>query len=185
MKQIATLAAAVVLLVACGGPKPSAAPKPDSTATLGESLACAQRKGTDTTGAVCETVLPVDTTARPAPKPKPAGTQAAQIPRLWDFGSTTCIPCKTMKGILEPMMVDYKGKVDVRIIDVYKEKELAREYKIVTIPTQVFIDASGKELYRHIGVYPRDSMEACFAKFGFPIVAGNPAPTQQAPTGGT
>jgi thioredoxin 1 len=88
-----------------------------------------------------------------------------------------------MKGILDPMIADYSGKVDVRIIDVYKEKDLAREYKIVTIPTQVFIDASGTELYRHVGVYPRDSMEACFARFGFPVVTGSPAPTPA--SGGT
>ena len=192
MRLVLTIAATFVLLVACGGPKPAPAPaKPDTNAVCCDSGTCASCTGSDTVGAVCDTTL--DTTAARAPaaakpdrpKPEPVAAKSGGAPRMWDFGSTTCVPCKTMKGILDPMMVDYNGKVDVRIIDVYKEKELAREYRIVTIPTQVFIDAAGKELYRHVGVYPRDSIEACFAKFGFPVVAGNPPPAPSAPTGGT
>jgi thioredoxin 1 len=64
-------------------------------------------------------------------------------------------------------MTDYRGKVDVRIINVYEDKERTQQFHIVTIPTQVFIDAQGKELYRHIGVYPRDSIEARFRQYGF------------------
>jgi len=72
-----------------------------------------------------------------------------------------------MKEILDPMSADYEGKVDIRIIDVYKEKDTAKQFKIVTIPTQVFVDRQGKELYRHIGVYPRDSIVAKFKEYGW------------------
>jgi thioredoxin-like negative regulator of GroEL len=82
-----------------------------------------------------------------------------------------------MKGILDPMIVDYKGKVDVRIINVYEDKELTSKYGISVIPTQVFIDTTGKVLFRHIGVYPRDSIEAKFREFGMPIVTGALSPT--------
>jgi thioredoxin 1 len=91
---------------------------------------------------------------------------------MWDFGSEKCIPCKTMLEILTPMMADYEGKVDIRIINVYEDKERTQQFRIVTIPTQVFIDAEGKELYRHVGVYPRDSIEARFSEFGMPVVKG-------------
>jgi len=167
-------------------------------------------KPTDTTtqvGATCDTVL--DTTAMTAAavqpdtrKPEPVNKEAPrpqapkperervaekpkELPKMWDFGSTTCLPCKTMKQILDPMIADYKDRVDIRIIDVYQEKEQTRKFKIVTIPTQVFIDPEGNELYRHIGVYPRDSIEACFAKFGFPVIPSTAPPTQTPATGGT
>ena len=91
---------------------------------------------------------------------------------MWDFGSEKCIPCKTMLEILTPMTADYKEKVDIRIINVFEDKERAQQFHIVTIPTQVFIDAGGKELFRHIGVYPRDSIEAKFLEFGMPVVKG-------------
>jgi thioredoxin 1 len=140
------------------------------------------------TGTICDTTL--DTTAaagaavapdtqQPEPakkvepqpqKPKPEPEKVAEkpkgLPKMWDFGSEQCIPCKTMLEILTPMMANYKGKVDIRIINVYEETELTKQFRIVTIPTQVFIDAEGKELFRHIGVYPRDSIEAKFREFG-------------------
>jgi thioredoxin 1 len=135
------------------------------------------------TGAVCDTTL--DTTAvaggavqpdtqragKVEPKPKAESKkvveQPKELPKMWDFGSEKCIPCKEMLSILTPMMADYQGKVDVRIINVYEDKERTQQFRIVTIPTQVFVDASGKELFRHIGVYPRDSIEARFRQYGF------------------
>lgn len=86
---------------------------------------------------------------------------------MWDFGSENCIPCKEMLRILTPMMTEYQGKVDIRIINVYEDKARARQFRIVTIPTQVFISPDGTELYRHIGAYPADSITAKFREFGW------------------
>jgi thiol-disulfide isomerase/thioredoxin len=155
------------------------------------------------TGAVCDTTLAPDSTSTaaavvradtaPKPKPKPATPdkpakvmeKSKELPGMWDFGSVSCQPCKTMKEILDPMMADYKGKVDIRIVDVYEDKERTRQFRIVTIPTQVFIDAEGKELFRHIGVYPRDSIETKFKGFGFPVVPGKSTSAPAPATGGT
>jgi len=144
------------------------------------------------TGAICDTTLDTTAAAGIAVQPdtlKPEAGRVAEktkeLPKMWDFGSTTCLPCKTMKEVLDPMMADYEGKVDIRIINVYEETELTKQFRIVTIPTQVFIDADGKELFRHIGVYPRDSIETCFRKFSFPVVPSTAPPTQTPATGGT
>jgi thioredoxin 1 len=103
-----------------------------------------------------ESEKPVATVARPK-----------ALPRLWDFGSETCIPCKTMYAILTPMMKEHEGKVDIRIINVYQEQSLAGQYRIQIIPTQVFMDTAGKEVYRHVGVLPRDSILTKFRQLGF------------------
>ncbi len=191
------LAILVAALVGCGGSKPPAAVEADTTSAAN----CANCTGSDSAGAICETPLDTAATAGTAvvpetPKPpqvnqtqpKPTAPEPAQVaeesgalPKLWDFGSNTCIPCRTMKKILDPMMADYKDRIDIRIIDVYEEKELTKQFRIVTIPTQVFIDTEGKELFRHIGVYPRDSIEAKFREFGMPIVTGavTPAPASE------
>jgi thiol-disulfide isomerase/thioredoxin len=102
-----------------------------------------------------------------APKPAVGVEKPRSLPRMWDFGSEKCLPCKTMMGILTPMMSEYAGKVDVRIINVYEEQALASQYRIQIIPTQVFMDSTGKELYRHIGVFTRDSIVSKFKQFGF------------------
>jgi len=170
MRTSVSAFAVLLLLLACGGPKSTPAPVPDTTAVGRDAGNCAQCVGSDSTGAVCEAMLPLDTTGKApetAPKPEPTKFAAAELPRLWDFGSESCNPCKTMKAILDPMMVDYRGKVDIRVINVYQEKELAKQYRVVTIPTQVFIDAAGTELFRHIGVYPRDSIVARFKEYGW------------------
>ena len=70
-------------------------------------------------------------------------------------------------GILNPMMKEFAGKVDVRIVNVYQEQALASQYRIQIIPTQVFMDTTGKELYRHVGAIPRDSILLKFREFGF------------------
>lgn len=166
---------ALMLQPGCGGgTKAPVAAKPDTAVQ---------------TGAICDTML--DTTAaagiavqpdtqKPEPvkkaepepqKPKPEPEKVAEkpkvLPRMWDYGSENCIPCKTMKQILDPMMVDYKGKVDIRIVLVNDEKELTRQARIQIIPTQIFYDPDGKELFRHVGVYPRDSIVGKFKEFGW------------------
>lgn len=193
--NLSRLLVAVLLvsgLLGCGAPKPAAPADADTTAACCDSATRARCTGSDSAGAVCEDVL--DTAAKgPAqphtateePRPASATEKPAALPGMWDFGSEKCIPCKTMKEIIDPMIADYKGKVDIRIINVYEEKELTKQFRIVTIPTQVFIDAQGKELFRHIGVYPRDSMEACFARFGFPVVQGKDIPKLSQPARGT
>jgi thiol-disulfide isomerase/thioredoxin len=102
-----------------------------------------------------------------AAKPAVGVERPMSLPRMWDFGSEKCIPCKTMMGILTPMMSEYAGKVDIRIINVYEEQALASQYRIQIIPTQVFLDTTGRELWRHIGVLTRDSILLRFKEYGF------------------
>ena len=46
---------------------------------------------------------------------------------------------------------EYKGKANVLFTDVHEGKNLAANYRIQMIPTQIFFDAKGKEVKRHIG----------------------------------
>jgi len=68
-----------------------------------------------------------------------------------DLGSTSCVPCKLMEPILERLREEYKGRAAILFIDVTKDRELARKFNIRAIPTQVFFDAAGKEVWRHAG----------------------------------
>lgn len=89
------------------------------------------------------------------------------LPTIAELGSSKCIPCKQMKPILEKLAIDYEGRVNVAIIDVYEQMELARQYQIVGIPTQIVFDSSGKEVTRHIGVWSREDIIAELKKMGF------------------
>jgi len=68
-----------------------------------------------------------------------------------DLGASKCIPCKMMAPILEKMEKVYKEKAAIVFIDVWEHREQASRFKIRAIPTQIFFDKDGKEVYRHIG----------------------------------
>ncbi|MEJ2745170.1 MAG: thioredoxin family protein [bacterium] len=97
---------------------------------------------------------------------KPAG-----IPSLIDLGRTFCIPCKMMAPILEELKKEYSGRFKVEFIDVGKRPEEAKKYAIRAIPTQVFLDASGKELYRHIGFYSKKDILKKWKELGVDLGA--------------
>jgi thioredoxin 1 len=80
------------------------------------------------------------------------------LPKLVDLGAETCIPCKMMAPILEDLKKTYEGKMEVQFIDVRKNPGAGEAYGIKLIPTQIFFDASGKELFRHEGFYSKDDI---------------------------
>jgi len=72
-------------------------------------------------------------------------------PSVIDLGARSCIPCKKMAPILESLAAEYRGKASVLFIDVYKDMAAADKFRVQMIPTQIFFDARGKEVKRHMG----------------------------------
>ncbi|HUW57921.1 MAG TPA: organomercurial lyase [Planctomycetota bacterium] len=91
---------------------------------------------------------------------------AAGLPRLVDLGSTTCIPCKMMAPILEDLKKDYAGRLQVEFIDVVVNPQAAKPYGIKLIPTQIFFDAEGKELWRHEGFISKEDILGKWKELG-------------------
>lgn len=122
------------------------------------------------TGALCPTPLPKTTAVKKKQMLKAPVKQArkvsSKLPRLLDLGATKCIPCKMMAPILKELAKEYKGKLKVDFIDVWENRGAGEKYKINTIPTQIFYDANGKELYRHIGFHPKEDILAKFKELG-------------------
>jgi thioredoxin 1 len=99
--------------------------------------------------------------ARTESNPASAGPAAtAKLPKLLDLGAGKCIPCKMMAPILEELKKEYAGRMEVVFIDVWEKPEAAKPYGIETIPTQIFFDAEGKELFRHVGFFAKDDILA-------------------------
>ena len=87
-------------------------------------------------------------------------------PTLAEFGRGICIPCKAMKPILEELAAEYKGKLNVVIVEVDEHRELTYRYGIMAIPTQIFFDNSGKEVTRHMGFWPKEDIITQLQKMG-------------------
>ena len=77
-----------------------------------------------------------------------------------ELGSVKCIPCKMMQPIMQDIEKEYSKEVKVVFYDVWTDegRPYAIQYKIRVIPTQVFLDAEGKEFFRHEGYYPKEAI---------------------------
>jgi thioredoxin 1 len=95
--------------------------------------------------------------------------QAAKLPRLVDVGADKCIPCIMMAPILEELKKEYAGILDVEFVDVWKNPKAGQKYGIRGIPTQIFYDASGKELDRHMGYISKEQILQSFKKLGIEL----------------
>ena len=91
---------------------------------------------------------------------------AERLPQVLDFGRAICIPCKMMAPILEELQKEYRGGAVVEIIDIGDHPKLAAKYHIRLIPTQVFINADGKEVFRHEGSMPKEDIVAKLREMG-------------------
>lgn len=91
---------------------------------------------------------------------------ASGKPFLVDFGANSCVPCRQMRPILKEVDKEYSGKTRALVIDIYKHQNLAREYKVQLIPTLVFFDSKGKEVFRHVGVMEKEKIVAKLKEIG-------------------
>lgn len=89
-----------------------------------------------------------------------------------DIGAGACIPCKMMAPILESLEKEYRGRAAIIFIDVWKNREQGQRFGIRAIPTQIFYDKTGNEVYRHEGFLDKNSITARLEQLG--VKPGNP-----------
>jgi len=95
-----------------------------------------------------------------------AEAPAARGARLVELGSTSCRSCKAMHEELAQLREECGASIAVEEIDVWRDEEAARRFGVNVIPTQVFLDADGRELERHTGFLARADIRARFAARG-------------------
>jgi thioredoxin 1 len=110
-------------------------------------------------------------TAAAVASPLAEGNSRVAVPRLVDLGAGKCIPCKKMAPILEELKKEYAGRMEVDFIDVWKNPDAGKAYGVEMIPTQIFYDASGKELDRHTGFFGREDILAKWKELGVELAA--------------
>ncbi|MBN2445146.1 MAG: thioredoxin family protein [Phycisphaerae bacterium] len=151
IKQTALLLAVIAVIVAVISAK-----------AIKSSRASRSAAPTDIAG----TVVPA-TPGTPEPTPTADEPGAAEtLPRLLDLGSVGCIACKEMEPVLDELERELAGKVEVAFIDIAQDETAADKYKIQLIPTQIFFDAEGNELFRQTGAYPKKQILEKMAELG-------------------
>ncbi len=121
---------------------------------------------TSTVAVAAGTNAPVENTGDSA---VPAAN--AKLPKLLDLGAGKCIPCKMMFPVLDELKKEYAGRLNVEFIDVWKNPDAGKQYGIEVIPTQIFYDAEGKELFRHVGFFAKEDILAKWLALGVDLAA--------------
>lgn len=91
---------------------------------------------------------------------------ASGAPVMVDFGGESCRVCRDMKPILDQARREYQGKAQVLFVDVWKEPDMGKKYRIQLIPTQIFYDVKGQEVKRHVGFLDRQGIAKILAELG-------------------
>lgn len=102
----------------------------------------------------------------PIPASVPKEVPIPGMVTMLDLGATECIPCKLMLPIMRKMEKKYEGKAAVVFIDVWKDRSAAAKFKIRVIPTQIFFNREGVEVFRHEGFLGEAAIVAQFKKLG-------------------
>ena len=95
-----------------------------------------------------------------------ANAKSQGKPVMIDFYATWCAPCKLLDQQIYPtpgVVEEAENFVSVRL-DVDLHSETARKYKVGGLPTVVFLDTSGKEFYRMVGLSDVGGEAGEFAK---------------------
>jgi len=80
---------------------------------------------------------------------------ARDMVTMVDLGAKACIPCKMMMPVMDAVEKEYAGKAAIIFIDVWENPDQSKKYGLKSIPTQIFYDRQGKEVFRHEGFFDK------------------------------
>ncbi len=81
-----------------------------------------------------------------------------ETPVLVDFYADWCGPCKMVSPSVEQLAAEYEGRVKVGKVNVDECPETAAKYRVMSIPTLLFL-RGGKVEDQIIGAVPKKEIE--------------------------
>ena len=88
-------------------------------------------------------------------------------PTVLAFGMSHCYSCLAMSKVFAEVLASHP-EYQIYSIDSQKERLVSRDiYKLKEMPTQVFFNAEGEEVFRHTGAYKKAVIDIILKKWGF------------------
>ena len=97
--------------------------------------------------------------------PKDKGGQAGLFssgkPMLIDFKRDHCLPCRLMTPWIASLQKKYEKKAAVVRIDLDRKENasLAKYFKVITVPTQIYLSSQGQIVMRNAGIATEKEMQ--------------------------
>ena len=85
---------------------------------------------------------------------------------IMEFGGEHCIPCMHMQPVLQDLREAIGEKAIIRNFWIQQHPDVARQHKIMAMPTQVIFNPKGEEVFRHMGYFPPEEFQATLQKLG-------------------
>ena len=78
-----------------------------------------------------------------------------------EFGAKGCSACLRMEAVMDEIRKNHGDKINVVFYNVLlpENQEYMSYYGVATIPTQILLDSSGKEIFRHNGFISMKEIE--------------------------
>ncbi|MFZ0129646.1 MAG: thioredoxin family protein [Candidatus Dormiibacterota bacterium] len=103
----------------------------------------------------------VDTTGAPGP-----------LPSILYFTGEACTICHTaQRPALRTLAAGIDPGIDIREIDIAVEPELARRYRVMSLPTTIVLDASGQVIDINVGFASGEVLRRQLVDAGMPVAA--------------
>lgn len=83
-----------------------------------------------------------------------------------DIGTVKCLPCQLMAKMMTELEAVYGKRAAFIFIDVWKHREVMEECEIDRMPTQIFYDQEGEEVFRHEGFMTKKAIVEKLEKLG-------------------
>jgi thioredoxin 1 len=82
----------------------------------------------------------------------------ANVPVVLKLGADSCPPCRAMKPIMKDLAIEQDGKIIFLDLDIYKHRELAKQFSVRLIPTIVFFDSKGQVISKAEGAMNKQQL---------------------------
>ena len=81
----------------------------------------------------------------------------SDVPVLVDFWATWCMPCRMLAPVIEEIASENEGKIKVGKVNVDENPDLARKYRVMSIPT-VLVFKNGELTATSVGVDSKENI---------------------------
>jgi len=88
-------------------------------------------------------------------------------PTILAFGMKHCYSCLAMSKLFKKVLID-NPTLQIYSIDSQKDRLISRDiYNLKEMPSQIFFDKDGEEVFRHKGAYQKAVLDIILKKYGF------------------